>query len=457
MKELLRIVHAGGDSDRGKILKDYNMEICAGEILYIQGSDGSGIREVAEILSGDTPLFAGKIYVHGIEMKGYDRKKAFEQHIFPISGDGSIVYNLTVAENMELVRKKQSLMKPYFSKKMQKKVAGLLDNEGIAIFAGKQGAGLCSEEEVLLGILKAKMHEAKLVILEVLNSAFEGTYAKEICDLIKRLCQEGISFVILSEAYSCFAEIADRIQFVYRGRDLKEWTGLEQQVIRLLKNQNPDEPADSKERKELKKQTEKCSFLGIYDYEWENDRDIWSFLKEVKQQNPDFWEKNLKVSLPKQGVSIFEQVLVIPKESGNLWFNNLNIEDNLLLPVARRIAGSAYGVVRTNRTQHIMNRFYETLHVSPQIKEIKDLSKVHRKLFSIYRYELLKPEVIFLENPYWGLDSAEILQVRKYLKNLQEKGMKIVCCAKSIDEMKKDCSLIIQTNNARNARVFIEN
>lgn len=454
MKELLRIEHAAGNQEQGGALKDYNMEIFEGEIVYMQGADGSGIREIASLLSGDMPLYEGQIYIDGKKEAAYNRNKAYEKNIFPISADGSMIATLTVAENMEALRSQRILMKPYISKKMEKRVDAFLSQEGIGIRAKSSGGNLCSEEEIQLSILKAKMHGARLIILEILNSVFEGSYAEEMAALIKNLCHDGISFLILSSSYSHFVDIATRIQFVYRGRDLKEWNCLSGEVVRLLKSQNPDTFTGSDTSTGQGSGADKGNFLGMYDYEWENDKCIWDYLKEVRRYNANLWEEYLNVLLPEKGIGISQDVLVIPKESGNLWFNNLNIVDNLLMSIPQKIAGSRYGIVRRNRKEHVVNRFYDMLRIDKNIKEVKDLTKAQKKLFSIYRYELLRPKVIFLENPYWGMDQEEIIQIRHYLTKLQKRGSAIVCCAKSIDEMKVDCSVVIQTDNAKNARMI---
>lgn len=454
MKELLRIAHAEGDRDAGSLLRDYNMEIDEGEILYIQGSDGSGIREIAGILSGDLRLYGGQIYIDGQRTEEYSRNIAFEKHFFPVSADGSMIYNLTVAENMEVLRSRCIFLKPYNSKRIEKSVDYFLQERGIKISADARGSLLCTEEEVILSLLKAKLHGARLVILEVLNGVFEGTYAGEICSLLKELCSEGISFIVLSSAYSHFAEIAARIQFVYRGRDLKEWNKLNGEVIKLLKNQNPDTFSGRNKSLDEEEAAVKGNFLGIYDYEWTNDKSIWDFLKEVQMYNTSVWKERFNVLLPDRGIGIDQDVLVIPKESGNLWFDNMSIEDNLLMPIPEKIAGSRYGIIRRNRKEHVLSRFYDLFHIEKKIKEIEALSKVQRKLFSIYRFELCRPKTIFLENPYWGMDQDEIMQVRKYLINIQKSGCRIICCSKSIDEMKADCNVVIQTDNAKNARVI---
>ena len=64
MKELLRITHGMQDQAGEDALYDYNLEVYEGEILYIQGMPGNGIRTLMNIFAGDCALKSGKLLLN---------------------------------------------------------------------------------------------------------------------------------------------------------------------------------------------------------------------------------------------------------------------------------------------------------------------------------------------------------------------------------------------------------
>lgn len=104
MKELLRITHGMQDQAGEDALYDYNLEVYEGEILYIQGMPGNGIRTLMNIFAGDCALKSGKLLLNGKEVSGYNRDGAFLHGIYTITAERDLVEILTVAENLEAIR-----------------------------------------------------------------------------------------------------------------------------------------------------------------------------------------------------------------------------------------------------------------------------------------------------------------------------------------------------------------
>jgi ABC-type sugar transport system ATPase subunit len=233
------------------------------------------------------------------------------------------------------------------------------------------------------------------------------------------------------------------------GMDLKEWTVLTESVRQRLRNQ-----ADlfsgyigtisSKHP---------YNFLGMFDYEWETRKSIWEYLHYVQENNEDIWDNLIGAVLPSENISFYHGIAVIPKESAELLLSNLSIEDNIIITIPKRISSSITGIIRKKLRKNIADDFCSTVGINMLSTNINQLSRVHKKILSIYRWEVEKPQAIFLESPYGGMNQEEIADLRKYLERLSRKGIQIIYFAKSLEEMKDDCKVIITTHNGKCAKM----
>ena len=65
-EELFRIVNGRMESEASQFLEQYNMHICEGEILYIQGVQESGLHRLIDLFSCRKPLQEGQIWLKSL-------------------------------------------------------------------------------------------------------------------------------------------------------------------------------------------------------------------------------------------------------------------------------------------------------------------------------------------------------------------------------------------------------
>ncbi len=514
MKELLRIVHGRLDEVGEDALRDYNVEIYEGDILYIQGIEDSGIRTLAKVFAGDCALKGGSLFLNGKKVEDYDRNTAYYYQIYTITAERDLVETMSVAENLEAVRHLPFSLLPYNRKKTERKVDEYLKKERLDIQANEEPWMLSQTDRKKLSILKANMHGARLIILDATHGIYEGKEAEEISELIRRTNAEGITFVILSRYYTLFAEIANRIQVLSAGIDLKEWGCINHRIRLCLRRPargtaasdlTRREPAagtagwnagtgtvgtdigrrntaavlwadtavyagtelsetgeageltDRRSDSELSLSAESMEsgkyFLGMYDYEWEMEDGIWHYLSFVQRQNPVFWEKEVRAHIPETGESFCRNTVVIPANSGESLVSNLGIADNLLLPIPFRAGRGPARVIHPDIRRNIAKKFYRMTGIDQSKTQIRDLNRIQRKILSIYRWELVHPGIMILESPYSGLTLEEKVALRTYLQSVEKREIRILYFSKTPEDMREDCEKIILTQNGKNAKI----
>lgn len=442
MKELLRIEHGAQNEEKSYRLQDYNLEVYAGEIIYIQGLASSGIKGLLELLQGERMLTGGKMYMDEHQVCDYRKSTKEQYHIYTITADQDLIADMTVAENLEIVRHNPFVLKLYRKRKTEQIVAEFLENEKIRIrpdmVLHEMDKGILPK----LSMLKAKMHGARLIVLDIMAGTDEGKNADELCGMIQKLREEGVSFLILAEHYSVFAEVADRIQFMHQGRDLMEWHAVDEGVRNYLKNAGIQDSGHS--------DLHMPQITGFYDYEWKTGRTVWGYLSRLNKEKTSLYEAVFGTDLPAEGEGMRKKLAVIPRESSEQLIEALSIRDNIILTIPDRISRNRYGYIQKKMKKNITDCFYQKTGIPDHIEKIKQLSRVQRKILSVYRYEIARPEVMVFENPYWGMDMEEIIRFREYVCSLADKGIKIIFFSNSFGELEYDCSDIFISHNGEN-------
>lgn len=442
MKEILRIYHGKQDGAKEYRLRDYNLELYEGQIMYIQGLFGSGVKAIIELLSGERPLLSGDLYIGEKRIEHYDKMRAAELKVYTITEKQDLISNMTVAENLEVVSYKAPIFTYYRRKQIEEQVECFLKKEQAGIHSDMLVEKLSMEEARKLSLLKAKIHGARLIVMDCTRDTYEGHLAGTFSRIIKKMREEGIAFLILSERYSSLAEIADRVQLVYHGRDEMEWHGWSHQVQEVLE-------AGYREidREQSEKRLEKPEIIGFYDYEWEMGRSIWEYLQEMEKNSPGLWQQLMGGKAPIDGVCFDGHTAVMIKECSEYLVKKLSVEDNIILTVPGRVGRA--GIIKNQLKKNICRGYYEAAGVSDRVWKIQELTRVQKKILALYRWEIAKPKVIVIENPYWGMDQEEEEIFRGYLKGLPKKGIRLVFFSRFLEELRKDCDSILTSHNGK--------
>ncbi len=448
MEEVLRIAGAVLDAEGTEALRDYALEVYAGDIVYVQGDPGSGVRTLVRLLAGDCALQSGRLYLDGEVVSTPGRMTFWRHGLYAVAAEKDLVEGLTVAENLEAIRYLPNCLCTYRYEESKARVADFLRGQGIGVPSDAPVWSLCRSDRLRLSLLKARLHGARLIVLDATRDHYEGQEAQELCEMIRRENRQGISFVIVSECCSAFASIATRIQLVDRGRDMKEWPGLTPRVEELLRGSAPRRNGGAPEGSR--------PFLGIYDYAWERRENFWAYLRRLRDANPEIWRVQLHLEIPGDGCCLRGGTVVIPEGSEDMLLGNLSLADNIILPCASRVAANGLGLIRRHVQRSMEARFRQRFGLASGVRCIDELDRVNRKILSIYRYALLHPDTMVLESPYAGMVSDEVERLRRYLRELAEGGMRIVCFSKSSDIFSADCAAVIVACNGRNAKMSTE-
>lgn len=441
MRELLRVENIRW----GDWLDGYDLTINEGEIVYIQSLLDKSLDSLIDFLAGKQKPEEGQLYVHEIKvpLDEYDSAYAMQHGIYAVSLADEYMENMTIAENIMLM---QPFWHLFFRKKTEEEIKEYFIREQISFASDTPMWMLGDIERKKLGLLKAKLLRTNLVMINIGGEVVDGKMGEELRNMIRKLHEEGMTFLILSCRYTILSELATRTQFLHQGTALKEWTIVPDSVREKLRYGN------FFQMQGRRTETEKY-FIGLYDYEWDLRYDFWEYLRCVRRDNPQFWEQYLSASIPDSGVSWRDGTAVIPRNSQNMLLENLDVGSNLTIAAAQRVTYSHTGIIKERMQRKVEEVFCKEQNLERTDIPVRNLSPLQKKILSIARMVILKPAVIILELPYQGIGLEEIPRLRAYLMQLAKKGIKIVHFSKTLENMREDCCIIIRTQNGVSAKI----
>lgn len=425
-------------------LENYNLCIYQGEILYIQCVSDKSPGCLCDVVTGNRKPDSGRIFVKGDNVRNYNAAYAAGQGIYEASFRDDYAGDETVAGAL-------SPMQPFYrffsKKKMNRKVQEALDEAGIPFRAETSLAKLTKMERRMLGLFRAKLSGAGLIVMNISGEMVEGKEAGRLGGAIRKMNEEGITFLILSCNYSALAEYAGRIQLLYMGRAVKEWTReIPETIFRQLKYGSFF--ARQGQAGEMEK-----SFTGLYDYEWDTQRSFWEYLLCVRENNPGVWNEFLGGETPPDGTGYFKGTAVVPGNSQDMLFEELSVGQNLTLMASKRVNRDFVPFVNSRIQRKMEEIYYNSEQISPRETDVRNLTGLQRKILSIERLAILRPSVIFLEFPYYDVGFAQMEELRGYLAGLVKRKIKVVYFSKTLESMMLDCKIIIHTQDGKSAKI----
>jgi ABC-type branched-subunit amino acid transport system ATPase component len=213
------------------VLDGCDIEIATGSITGIIGPNGAGKSTLFNVLSGHIRADAGEVSFDGKRVAGLrpdQLARAGLVRTFQISRE---LGALTVLENLLLAAPDQagesslrSLFQPARVKAQEResfmKAAALIAEMGLSALIDSPARALSGGQKKLLELARALMLEPRLILLDEPAAGVSPPMISLLCDTIKRLNRQGISFAVVEHDMDMVAALCDRIYFLANGRTL---------------------------------------------------------------------------------------------------------------------------------------------------------------------------------------------------------------------------------------------
>ncbi|MBJ7220508.1 MULTISPECIES: heme ABC transporter ATP-binding protein/permease CydC [unclassified Brenneria] len=199
------------------VLSDISLSIRAGEHLALLGRTGCGKSTLLQLLTRAWDCAQGEIALNGLplsawredELRGMMSVVPQRVHIF----SATLRDNLLLADPEARDEQLKTVLK-------QVGLDKLLENEGLNAWLGEGGRQLSGGEQRRVGLARALLHNAPLVLLDEPTEGLDAETERRILQLLRRHC-EGKTLIVITHRLYELASM-DRICVMDGGRIIEQ-------------------------------------------------------------------------------------------------------------------------------------------------------------------------------------------------------------------------------------------
>lgn len=210
------------------ILAGLSLDINAGTVIGITGSNGCGKTTLLDVVCGLTPCDPGSIRLHGVDITGFSPYKRARAGIARTFQQPSSFENLTPYENL-LAAFPSSFsgsftglfLSPFRAAREYSKIrsqADALEDEWLKKFPDIRAGSLSFGQSRLLEIIRSQCTQAKLYIFDEPLSSLDSSTFSAVCELVLKLRRDGRSVIIVEHEGETIDRLADKRYVLENGK-----------------------------------------------------------------------------------------------------------------------------------------------------------------------------------------------------------------------------------------------
>lgn len=195
------------------VLRDVSLDIAAGEIVAVLGSNGVGKTTLNNTLSGLIKPKSGEVIFEGSSLVGASPETIVDLGLIHVPEGRKLFPNLSVRDNLELGS---------YRRGKSERAANLDDvldtfpklRDRINQIAGTLSGG----EQQMVAIGRGLMSSPKLLILDEPSLGLSPLLVEQMFELIKRINDKGLTILLVEQNVIQSLAIADRAYVIEEGR-----------------------------------------------------------------------------------------------------------------------------------------------------------------------------------------------------------------------------------------------
>ncbi|MBB4065952.1 sugar ABC transporter ATP-binding protein [Gellertiella hungarica] len=203
-----------------QVLFSVDFELRRGEVHALMGENGAGKSTLVKVLSGFEKPTSGRILMDGQEVSFANNRAAEAAGIVLIHQEFNLADHLTVSESMFLGREvtRFGILDRSF---MRKATRDILDRLGSHIHEDALISSLPVADKQMVEIAKAISRDARVVFMDEPTAVLSREETRILFDQVRRLRDQGTSFVFVSHKLDEVMELADRVTVLRDGQWVK--------------------------------------------------------------------------------------------------------------------------------------------------------------------------------------------------------------------------------------------
>jgi branched-chain amino acid transport system ATP-binding protein len=211
---MLRLDKVSVSYGRSPALFGVSIEVAAGEVVALLGSNGAGKSTTLKAISGLASLTSGEIYLDDTRIDGKDSHAVVNLGVAHSPEGRRLFPGLTVLENLRLgaVSKEARAVQ-------QHTLGEVFEMFPVLSERRKQSAGLLSGgEQQMCAIGRALMAKPRLLLLDEPSLGLAPRIISEVFQVIRKVRDTGVTVLLVEQNVAQSLRLADRAYVIERGR-----------------------------------------------------------------------------------------------------------------------------------------------------------------------------------------------------------------------------------------------
>ncbi|TKK81158.1 sugar ABC transporter ATP-binding protein [Herbidospora galbida] len=201
-----------------RALDHVSFTLAAGEVHALVGENGAGKSTLVKVLTGVLRPDAGRLRLHGEEVRFTDPLHARRAGISTVHQDGNLVPSLSVARNLFLGREPRGRLGLIDLARTHALADSLLCLYGLRLDVRRPLGAFGPGTRQLIALVRAVQTDARVVILDEPTSSLEAGEAETLFEAVDRLRAEGRSVLYVSHRLAEIYRLCDRVTVLRDGR-----------------------------------------------------------------------------------------------------------------------------------------------------------------------------------------------------------------------------------------------
>jgi len=208
---MLRIRDLSSGYGGVQVLREFSLDLAAGEVLGLLGRNGAGKTTALKTIMGLLKASAGSIELDGTDLRNLPAHQVPKQGLAYVPQGRRLFGEMTVAENLRigcLVRDTGPDV-----------LDGILELFPILTERLRQRAGnLSGGEQQMLAVARALCLEPKVLLMDEPTEGLMPSMVDTILETVGLLKSQGVAVLLVEQKVEAALHVADRIAFLEHGR-----------------------------------------------------------------------------------------------------------------------------------------------------------------------------------------------------------------------------------------------
>ncbi|HHV94505.1 MAG TPA: sugar ABC transporter ATP-binding protein [Firmicutes bacterium] len=442
-----------------RALDGVQLQLRAGEVHAVVGENGAGKSTLMHVLGGIYKPDSGTIMVEGKRVQFDSAYDAARHGIAVVFQELSLAPNLSVAENIFANRQPVRILGMIDYNKLYEDTREILKLFDLDVDPKTLVKNLPVGQQQVVEILKAMSTKPKVLILDEPTSSLTSVEAELLFKNIRRLKQEGISFIYISHHLQEIFEIADRVTVFRDGRyvgtrDVKDVT--EEQLVQMMVGRELVDMYGHRDYSigevyfsvkgarrgkafaDVSLSLRRGEILGLAGLVGSGRTELGRaiFGAEPLEQGEIILEgKTLAVASPKDAIEAGIGYLTEDRKAQGL-FLDMAMRDNCIAPHLETFANQLRMMDESAINDFAMKCRRDFNIVTPSIKQqVRNLSGGNQQKVLLSMWMGIKPKVLIVDEPTRGVDVGAKSEIYRLLRQLASTGVGIIMISSDLPEV----------------------